>query len=251
MIAAIALLLSAPTFALDIRVDGAVGNPGHMDFPQGSRLDDMAIAAVVDEDAYFAGAAWYRPAEVEAQRRLKAGVIFSLRILARRSALDDKPAFTALAQKLDASLNALPVTGRLRHALDPAELASNPASNSLLMDGDYIHYPRRPATVRITGAVHADCELPFVALQSTRAYLKQCAIDRTTADRDAVFVVQPDGAVFRQGIALWNRDARPLPMPGAIILVPIDGRVMADIDPNLDREIAAFLATQPLPGEAP
>ena len=64
------------------------------------------------------------------------------------------------------------------------------------------------------------------------------------------FVVQPDGTVFEQGVALWNRD-KPLPLaPGAWLYVPFDRRAIAGAaDADFNRDVATFLATQ-VPGES-
>jgi hypothetical protein len=54
------------------------------------------------------------------------------------------------------------------------------------------------------------------------------------------------------GIALWNRqDHAAPPAPGAVLLVPLDSNQIKNSAPDLNRELAEFLATQPLPAESP
>ncbi|MCY1368953.1 hypothetical protein D9M69_559670 [compost metagenome] len=59
-------------------------------------------------------------------------------------------------------------------------------------------------------------------------------------------MVQPNGQVQRQGIALWNRQEAPSPAPGARIYVPVRSAGLGDPTPDLNAEFAAFIATQPL-----
>jgi hypothetical protein len=61
-------------------------------------------------------------------------------------------------------------------------------------------------------------------------------------------VIQPDGQVFRRGVALWNRSL-PLPLaPGALVFVPLSARTAGAVDDTLNHDMADFLATQLLPG---
>jgi hypothetical protein len=87
-------------------------------------------------------------------------------------------------------------------------------------------------------------------MQDARRYLAACPASRA-ADPDMIYVVQPDGAVFEQDIALWNRsEPRPL-APGAWIYVPFDRHAIAGAaDESFNRDVADFLATQILSDDA-
>jgi hypothetical protein len=139
-------------------------------------------------------------------------------------------------------LRAMPVTGRqLPALLDPRPLEISD-QNHLLAEGDRIVYPLRPSNVRVLGAVQHACTLPLVPLQAARLYLPHCPLT-AAADPDWLYVIQPDGRIQRQGIAMWNRDPGQSLAPGAVIYVPVRGAINDDI--------TRFLATQLLPGTVP
>ncbi|MBV8157298.1 MAG: capsule biosynthesis GfcC family protein, partial [Dyella sp.] len=83
----------------------------------------------------------------------------------------------------------------------------------------------------------------LVALQDARKYLAGC-MPSPQADPDWLYVIQPDGRVIRQGVALWNRSTPLSLAPGALLYVPIIERHVADVAPDLNNELSAFLATQ-------
>ncbi|MGO1003555.1 capsule biosynthesis GfcC family protein [Lysobacter sp. CA196] len=240
-------LCGAPASAqLRVAVSGAVERPGEQTYAGKARLRDAALAARVRPQAYVAGAAWLRPSLVEAQRRFQVGVLFDLsQVIADASARNDE-ALLALSERMAATVRALPATGRRIVSLDPKTLERDRANNAPLAEGDRLHYPELPKEVRIVGAVNKDCVLPHASWRGVRDYLDDCPA-MAAADRDRVQLIQADGRVVEYGIALWNR-GEPLRLaPGTTIYLPIDDRLVRRIAPDLNREYAQFLATQPLP----
>lgn len=236
---------------LTVQVSGRVAHAGSQPLPAGARLAEAVIAAQVSPEAYVLGAAWLRPRLRKPQARLKAAVLYELGVLQAQARLDGDASLAGLAERLQRQLRALPVTGRQPGAmLDPRPLEISD-QNHLLADGDRIVYPSRPASVRVTGAVRADCVLPHVPLQDARRYLRGCA-PAAGADPGWLYVIQPDGTVLRQGIAAWNRDPPLALAPGAVLYVPILERALpAAVRGDTNADIAAFLATQPLPETTP
>ena len=116
-----------------------------------------------------------------------------------------------------------------------------------MLPGDQLFYPQRPDTIRVVGAVQSACTLPLQPLQDAYNYLVQCRTARG-ADRDWVYVIQPDGHIFHQGVALWNRSTPLSLAPGALIYVPLSTRIVSTVDDTLNRDMADFLASQILPG---
>ncbi len=245
------LAWTAPARAgIQVRVAGAVAHPGTLVLADTARLSDAALAAGVQADAYLLGAAWLRPSLIRQQTALKAGIVYDLGALREHALRDGDLERAGLARSLHAWLVDLPVTGRETALLAPRVVEATPAANLPLAAGDTLLYPPRPSTVRVVGAVRQACTLPLQPLQGAREYLGRCAPD-ALADRDWAWVIQPDGRVFRRGIAAWNlSDTLPL-APGAVVYVPIRANVADRIDPDLNREVAAFLATQTLPDAAP
>jgi capsule biosynthesis protein GfcC len=245
-----ALPLCAQQASITVAATGLVGRPGPAVYPPDARLSNVALAAQPDPDAYLLGAAWLQPALMRDQLRLKAGVVFELGVIRRKSIGGKNIDLAEGAASFQAWLSTLPITGRRTGVeLDPHRLDVTPEDNWPVHEGDRLFYPRRPADVRVVGAVRHACRLPLVALQDARRYLAGCPASGA-ADPDMIYVVQPDGKVFAQNIAAWNRDApRPL-APGAWIYVPFDRKAISGaVDNDFNQGVADFLATQLLDGE--
>ena len=200
-------------------------------------------------EAYVLGAAWLRPSLLASQKRLKAGLTYQLGLIGHRAIADGKEPLASLARRNRDWISTMPVTGRqMRQTLEPHALQVSAPDNLPIRDGDQLFYPTRPNTVTIVGAVEQMCDLPHVAIQDARVYLAQC-VPSAYADTDSVYVIEPDGNVVKQGIALWNRSP-PMPVaPGTVLYVPFGRRAtLRIVDSAFDRDMADFLATQVLAG---
>lgn len=232
---------------IQVRAAGAVAQAGSLTLSASARLATLARAAAVRTDAYILGAAWLRPSLQSSQTRLKAGLLYDLGVMRREAAAGGQPAMAELATRLRAMVNAMPVTGRKVGAtLEPHALQVTPQANLPLADGDVLYYPARPETVRVVGAVVKPCAVAHVGLRDARDYLAQCP-PSALADGDRLYVIEPDGRVFEQGIAAWNASP-PMPVaPGAVLYVPLSpGMLRLGASRSFDRDMADFIATQPL-----
>ncbi|MCK6190083.1 capsule biosynthesis GfcC family protein [Pseudomonas sp. EYE_354] len=225
-------------------VSGEVRNPGPVPLHSGARLLDVITAAQPDAQGYWLGAAWLRQGLLMQQTRLKAGVLFDLDALHQAALAAGREARARAAARLYQQVLVLPVTGRQVAMLDPVAVEVGFAPNPLVDDGDRLVYPPRPARVQVLGAVAAPCSLPFTPLQPARAYLDACP-PSAQADVDYLWLIQPDGAVTRLGIAAWNREDGAPPAPGSTLLVPIRNDDLDPPTPELNQQLAEFLATQP------
>ena len=237
------------TFAVNadslVTVQGDAAKPGRYSFQEGTRLHDVLLPAQVNPKAYLLGAAWLHTPLRNTQERLKLGVLFDLTTVKRNALQDDETELANLAQRLIEKVQAMPVTGRRVAQLDPVRVELNREDNPYLSNGDVLLYPPRPSTIKVMGAVRSECDLPYQALQPAVSYLKNCRRD-PGADKDLLFVIQPDGRVYEVGIALWNGTKSAPPAPGARIYVPVRSTAMGDPTPDLNTELAAFIATQPI-----
>lgn len=233
-----------------IEVLGEVPSPGEVEIIEGLRLGELMGQLQVDPQGYWLGASWQRESLKQEQQRLKAGVLFDLIQLRRLALLQDKPALAAAAQRVNEQVSALPITGRRIYHLDPLAVELNAAHSPKLLGGDRLIFPPRPDSVRVMGVVAQDCKLRFAPFQQAYQYAQQCPV-LAEADPDYLYLIQPDGQVSRLGIALWNRQDAAPPAPGAVLLVPLDAKAVDSIAPDLNRELAGFLATQPLPTVSP
>lgn len=228
-----------------VTVQGDAAKPGRYSFQEGTRLHDVLLPAQVNPKAYLLGAAWLHTPLRNAQERLKLGILFDLATVKSNALQDDDTNLAALAERLIDKVQAMPVTGRKVAQLDPVRVELNRGDNPFLSNGDVLVYPPRPSTVSVVGAVLRECELAYQPLQSAISYLKSCPRD-PGANADLLFVIQPDGRVFQEGIALWNESKSVTPAPGAHIYVPVHSTAKGDPTPDLNTELAAFIATQPL-----
>jgi hypothetical protein len=233
-----------------VTVTGDVLNAGSFTFVPGARLLDAVSQAHPNAESYWLAAAWLHQPMIEQQSRLKAGVLFDLKMLQRGALLEEKSSLAALATRLFEEVSRLPVTGRKVAVLDPVALEVAFARNYSLNDGDQLIYPLRPTTVTVLGAVEKPCKLPYRALQPAHEYLNSC-LPVTDADADYLWLIHPDGQVKRVGIAAWNREDGVLAAAGSTILVPVRNDDRDLPTPDLNEQLAQFLATQPLPEVAP
>jgi len=232
-----------------VTVSGEVGHPGEVVFEGKPRLGDVAKAAQVTSRAYPVGAAWLRPSLQLEQKRLKTGVAYELGLIEKKAMADGNESLATLARGMHDRINEMPVTGRkIVRTLEPHALQASAPDNIPVEEGDSLVYPSRPQTVTVMGAVEQVCDLPHEALRDVREYLAQCAAS-PFADRDIVFVIEPDGEVFEQGVALWNRSPAMSVAPGAVLYVPLGWRATARAaDARFNHDMADFIATQPLGG---
>ncbi len=237
------LLLVASASQAAVIVSGDVANPGPVELPAGGRLLDVISVAVPNAEGYWLAGGLLRKSLIEQQTRLKVGVLFDLDVLRRMALLFDRPSRAALAQRVAEEVRQMPVTGRQIADLDPVALEVGFARNIRLDDGDRLIYPTRVDEVEVVGAVDAPCHLPYQPLQEAREYLQGCAIS-SDAEADYLWLIQPNGASQRVGIAHWNRESGHFPVAGSKILVPLKNDDLDPPIPELNQQLAEFIATQ-------
>lgn len=228
-----------------LTVSGQVAHAGAVPLHAGARLLEAISAAQPDAQGYWLAAAWLHQPLLERQTRLKAGVLFDLDTLRQAAVAGGRAPRAQAAAQLYQQVQALPVTGRQLAVLDPVAVEVGFAPNPLISDGDRLVYPPRPDSVRVVGAVVAACTLAFEPMRQPRDYLRACPAS-AQADADYLWLIQPDGHVTRLGIAPWNREEGAPPAPGSTLLVPIRSDDLDPPTPELNQQLAEFLATQPL-----
>ena len=237
------LMLVASVSQAAVTVSGDVANPGPVALPAGGRLLDVISEAVPNAEGYWLAGGLLRQSLIEAQTRLKVGVLFDLDVLQRMSMLFDRPSRAALAQRIAEEVRQMPVTGRQIADLDPVALEVGFARNIRLDDGDRLIYPKRVDEVQVLGAVEEPCHLPYQPLQEAREYLQGCSI-LSDAEADYLWLIQPNGVSRRVGIAHWNRESGHFPVAGSKILVPVKNDDLDPPLPELNQQLAEFIATQ-------
>ena len=233
-----------------VSVSGDVLKPVSVAYKPGMRLLDVISQAKPNPESYWLAAAWLHQPEVEKQIRLKVGVLFDLKMLQRGALLNNNHGLAAVAEHLHQDISQLPVTGRKVVNLDPVALEVGFAHNYLVSDGDKVSYPARTDSVTVLGAVEHDCTLPYQPLQQVRDYLDSCPRLKE-AESDFLWLIHPDGTYKRVAIAAWNREDGVYAVAGSKILVPVRNDNADLPTPDLNEQLAQFLATQPLAEVAP
>ena len=227
--------------AQELLVEGAVESPGRYLWRDDLRLLDLTATARPTANAWPLGAALLRQSARQDQRKLKAGVLFDLHTARVNAGRIEDPSLTALLERQQQQVTRMAITGRIRAEMNPLKqrlLAYNP----LLEPGDHLVYATRPATIRVTGAVNEECVTAFVPAQPASAYLDSCP-RHWAADRDYIYLIQPDSAVQRLGVAPWNSQTGWL-ATGGIVYVPFQPALFGESGNDFNNEMAALLATQ-------
>ncbi|MCG2835695.1 capsule biosynthesis GfcC family protein [Photobacterium sp. WH77] len=133
-----------------------------------------------------------------------------------------RPAASETLIQLAQSL-ASPMPGeRIFLPLDSDRVRIVPDNNPALNGPFVLRFATRPNTVKVTGALKlpagsntADLSLPWQERQDAAGYLKQIQT-LSVANRDYIWVIQPDGKAEQHSIAYWNRQHKDI-APGAIL----------------------------------
>ncbi|MBN5129100.1 capsule biosynthesis GfcC family protein [Stenotrophomonas maltophilia] len=236
-----ALFAATGVQAAQIHIEGAAEAAGEYELSAGARLADGLLLARPNTDAYLLGTSLERPHALKAQVRLRAGLQYGAGQLAESA---DAQVVT-LAEALQTWLETHPATGRTP-ITGPARLIQvRPANNPVLATGDRLRFPLQPRTITVMGAVEQECELPHVPQRDARDYLRDCH-PSPLADRNDIYVIQPDGRIQQLGIGLWNRADPQAVAPGGTVFVPVRASLIKHIDPLFNSDFATFIATQPI-----
>ncbi|OWL91314.1 capsule biosynthesis GfcC family protein [Halopseudomonas aestusnigri] len=241
LLALIPALSGAPLMASNLMVEGQVESPGEYAWRDGLRLLDLTTSAGVSVNSWPLGAALLRESAEPDQRKLKAGVLFDLGTARVKAATIGDNSLTDLLSDLQEQVLRMPTTGRIQAEMNPLKqrLARY---NPLLEPGDHLVYPANPGTIKVIGAVTATCTLDFVSGLRPQRYIDQCP-RHWVANPDEIYLIQPDGAVTRLGVASWNSEDAWL-AEGGMIYVPLRAALFSDSGNTFNNEMAALLATQ-------
>jgi protein involved in polysaccharide export with SLBB domain len=108
--------------------------------------------------------------------------------------------------------------GAGRLALDVEGVAKKPGRRHdlALEDGDSLHIPREPKTVKVVGAVGFPSSVLYEKGKSLGFYIDQAGGYMEESDKGRVKIVQPDGKVKGVKSFWWD----PEPQAGALVVVP-------------------------------
>lgn len=197
--------------------------------------DGETIADVIERAggftnfAYPNAAVFLRPSVAQQQlreiRRLETRLEKDLSIAMAAKAMsatvpgqmNTTPDFAKLSELVDD----VAVEGLGRVAMDLIGQLGNAADDFVLMDGDRLIVPRKPATVSIIGEVQMNSSHIFDERMSMNDYLSLAGGVTEFADTSKIYVIRADGRVFQPGVD-WFSFADSEIGPGDTIVVPLD-----------------------------
>ncbi len=240
------LIFAGPVPALasvqHVAVSSVAGNAHPRRIRRGERLSDWLLRQPQSTSDFLPGLSWQVPAQRLPQAQLQQ------RLLAELAASPEIKAPMAVRERLARWLQALPVTGRVPIVLPDARwLQAHPDKDPVLASGQRVVLPTRPRTVTVITADGQRCQPRHQSGAQARSYLRAC-MPNSVGRIDTAWIVQPDGRVFRFGIADWNQEAQDEPAPGAWLWAPARDRGWPA---TVSEMLARFLATQGPAPDAP
>ena len=215
--------------------------------PGPRRLSEVLLSSGNSSEIWWPAARLYRTdaARQHEARASRDALIAELEALAAKAEQRGRSARAASLRDRLESLPPTPPGEPLVTVLDPDRLRLTPALDVLLPPGEYLLVaPTRPETLTLAGLVEHPGERGFVPGRNIAAYL--ATEPRTPgADRDHVWLLQPDGSAEPSPVAHWNRE-HALPLPGATFLVGLSSRGWGRPVEALNRELATLYAAQPM-----
>lgn len=213
--------------AQGITITGEVKRPGKYDLRKGDTLlDVIERAGGITDIAYAPGAIFTREAERRKQEMQFRSVARELDLaVAGYYMKQDAPQQHAeqikVAQQIADELRRAEALGRITVEANPDTLRQNPKAAILMMPGDRVYIPRRPATVAVAGEVLSPTTLQYLPDMPGNDYIQQAGGTTRYADSGRSFVVFPDGSASPlRSYHGWNGQ-KGIPA-GSTIIVPRD-----------------------------
>lgn len=153
----------------------------------------------------------------------------------------DNPALVKSVQQMMTLVEKTPVALRIQAKLDPDWVLLRQEFNPQL-EGNYTLY-LAPYTFKLQLAGLAGNQtLPIHEGYQLADYLADVSYQEG-ADKDFVYLIAPEGQWHKMPVALWNRiDSEPA--SGAMIFVGFDSSLLPDNMPDLNEQIASYLANR-------
>jgi Exopolysaccharide biosynthesis protein YbjH/Capsule biosynthesis GfcC len=190
-------------------------------------------------ESYALGLMWQTPEELQRQTKEKMELVQLLHELLVSNKINSKQ-HTSMLKILDA----LPATGRVRVSAANAKwLEAHAIKNPVIGPKDKVNLPKKPRSLRVIDSDGTLCELIHKQGLFAKDYVHACIQNPSSW----VWVVQPDGRVQKNGIALWNRQSQDQPAPGSWIWAP-----SKDVfDEAFNRKWANWLSYQGVSSDVP
>ncbi|GGF76015.1 capsule biosynthesis GfcC family protein [Alteromonas lipolytica] len=205
-------------------------------FNQPVRLATV-LSMVEPTPEYWANAAVYHLEDPDVEQ-MRAEVLKQLASLIRQQTKDSNAYrnLTAFYQEI----GRWQLMRRLNINIDYDQARLNPKRNPQFNEGVYyIRLKPRTEQIKLTGMLTQATALPFDGSFTVTDYLDKVQLSHA-AHRDYVYLLEPDGAVNKLGIAYWNKQ-HYRPMPGSEIFIPLQDELFFDRIGSLNDHIAQLM----------
>ena len=216
-----------------ISINGAVLKPGTYVMTEGESLMDLVgKAGGFTKNAYPVGAVYENKNALEVNKMAKDALYLSF-IDSIILASQKNPTFTDLSSVIE-------ITEKLRNLEPNGRVGIDLLENSdsiIIQHEDSLVIPEKPNHVYIYGEVSNEGAISYEDIESVDYYISKSGGFKNTADKQAIYVLHPNGSTQRytkQKNVFQNKpDQDILIYPGSVIFVP------REIDNSVSNRVAA------------
>ena len=216
-----------------ISINGAVLKPGTYVMTEGESLMDLVgKAGGFTKNAYPVGAVYENKNALEVNKMAKDALYLSF-IDSIILASQKNPSFTDLSSVIE-------ITEKLRNLEPNGRVGIDLLENSdsiIIQHEDSLVIPEKPNHVYIYGEVSNEGAISYEDIESVDYYISKSGGLKNTADKQAIYVLHPNGSTQRytkQKNVFQNKpDQDILIYPGSVIFVP------REIDSSVSNRVAA------------
>ena len=216
-----------------ISINGAVLKPGTYVMTEGESLMDLVgKAGGFTKNAYPVGAVYENKNALEVNKMAKDALYLSF-IDSIILASQKNPTFTDLSSVIE-------ITEKLRNLEPNGRVGIDLLENSdsiIIQHEDSLVIPEKPNHVYIYGEVSNEGAISYEDIESVDYYISKSGGFKNTADKQAIYVLHPNGSTQRytkQKNVFQNKpDQDILIYPGSVIFVP------REIDSSVSNRVAA------------
>lgn len=231
-----------------VQLTGEVNRPGLYAIRRGETLSQLITrAGGLSTLAYPYGTVFTRRSvkELEQEGLRRTSRELTTALLAVSSRKETTGDSIIAGQKLIAQLARVESPGRVVVEADPRVLQTRPDLDTILESGDAIVVPKKPSFVLALGDVSNPGALQFTSGKTLASYLRDTGGLQSTADKNRIFIVMPDGTATPVSVGGWSRAAGNVIPPGSTIIIPknIDPLYKLDLIKDISTIVASLLTS--------
>jgi len=238
------LVWAVSSHAVEVQLAGEGIKSTRIQLADGARLEQLVtqLPGAIAGEVYRPASRISTPALDAQMQQEQAALVATLQQMMLSAESQHQPELAYNSRMLLQLLSSLTVAGRLDAQLDPDWVRIRSELNPPLAGNYRLWLARRHPVVQIYGLSSGPDEVPLRPGQGVNAYLNSREFF-SGADREWVYLCQPNGHVQRVPVAYWNRLHRE-PMPGAALFVGFAEDALPTNLADLNRRIATLIAAR-------